>query len=80
MREIIRIGLEEMNLSSIYWYVNKNNQRAIKFYDKNGYQRISPEIIGWGYQQNLYLVSKNKITNMLVASAHTKCKEVTNNG
>ena len=37
-----------MNLSSIYWYVNKNNQRAIKFYDKNGYQRISPEIIGGG--------------------------------
>ena len=55
MREIIRIGLEDMNLSSIYWYVDKNNQRAIKFYDKNGYQRISPEIIG-GYQQNLYLV------------------------
>lgn len=80
MREIIKIGLEDMNLSSIYWYVDKNNQRAVKFYDKNGYQRISPEIIGGGYQQNLYLVSKNKITNMLVASAHTKCKEVTNNG
>lgn len=46
MREIIRIGLEEMNLSRIYWYVDKNNQRAIKFYDKNGYQRISPEIMG----------------------------------
>ena len=57
-----------MNLSSIYWYVDNNNQRAIKFYDKKG------------YQQNLYLVSKNKITNMLVASAHTKCKEATNNG
>ena len=80
MREIIKIGLEDMNLSSIYWYVDKNNQRAINFYDKNGYQRISPEIIGGGYQQNLYLVSKNKITNMLVASAHTKCKEATNNG
>ena len=48
MREIIKIGLEDMNLSSIYWYVDKNNQRAIKFYDKNGYQRISPEIIGGG--------------------------------
>lgn len=80
MRENIKTGLEDMNLSSIYWYVDKNNQRAIKFYDKNGYQRISPEIIGWGDQQNLYLVSKNKITNMLVASAHTKCEEATNNG
>ena len=69
-----------MNLSRIYWYVDKNNQRAIKFYDNNGYQRISPEIIGWGYQQNLYLVSKNKISNMLVVSAHTKCEEATNNG
>ena len=48
MREIIRMGLEDMNLSRIYWYVDKNNQRAIKFYDKNGYQRISPEIIGGG--------------------------------
>ena len=46
MREIIRMGLEDMNLSRIYWYVDKNNQRAIKFYDKNGYQRIFPEIIG----------------------------------
>ena len=34
MREIIKIGLGDMNLSSIYWYVDKNNQRAIKFYDK----------------------------------------------
>ena len=42
MREIIRMGLEDINLSRIYWYVDKNNQRAIKFYDKNGYQRISP--------------------------------------
>lgn len=80
MREIIRIGLEDMSLSSIYWYVDKNNQRAIKFYDKNGYQRISPEINGGGYQQSLYLVSENKIANMLVTSAHTKCKEATNNG
>ena len=48
MSEIIRIGFEKMNLSNIYWYVDKNNQRAIKFYDKNGYQRISPEIIGGG--------------------------------
>lgn len=80
MSEIIRIGFEKMNLSNIYWYVDKNNQRAIKFYDKNGYQRISPEIIGGGYQQKLYLVSKNKITNMLVASAHTQYKEAANNG
>ena len=46
MNEIIKIGLENMNLSRIYWYVDKKNQRAIRFYDKNGYQRVSPEIIG----------------------------------
>ena len=55
MREIIRMGLEDMNLSRIYWYVDKNNQRAIKFYDKNGYQRISPEIIGGGGTNKTYI-------------------------
>ena len=60
MREIIRIGLEDMNLSSIYWYVDKNNQRAIKFYDKNGYQRISPEIIGGGTNKAYIWYQKTK--------------------
>lgn len=40
MAEIIRIGFEEKGLKKIYWYVDSANQRAIKFYDKNGYQRI----------------------------------------
>lgn len=60
MSEIIRIGFEEMNLSNIYWYVDKNNQRAIKFYDKNGYQRISPEIIGGGTNKNFIWYQKTK--------------------
>ena len=79
MNEIIKIGLENMNLSRIYWYVDKNNQRAIKFYDKNGYQRVSPEIIGGGYQQELCLVSKNKITDLLVASTSKYYKGAANN-
>lgn len=46
MAEIIRIGFEEKGLKKIYWYVDSANQRAIKFYDKNGYQRIdNPEFI-----------------------------------
>ena len=49
-----------MNLSSIYWYVDKNNQRAIKFYDKNGYQRISPEIIGGGTNKAYIWYQKTK--------------------
>ena len=33
MSEIIRIGLEELNLKSIYWCVSPENKRAVKFYD-----------------------------------------------
>lgn len=40
MREIIRIGFEDMGLNEIYWYVNTDNTRALRFYDKNGYERI----------------------------------------
>ena len=50
MKEIIRIGFEEMNLRKIYWYVDPENKRAVKFYDKNGYQtapeKIDPEKSG----------------------------------
>lgn len=40
MAEIIRIGLEEMGLKQIYWCVSPENNRAVRFYDKNGYKRI----------------------------------------
>ncbi len=40
MKEILRIGLVEMGLDRIYWYVLKENQRAVRFYEKNGYQRM----------------------------------------
>ncbi len=39
MDKIIQIGFEELGLEIIYWYVNKNNTRAIQFYDKNGYKQ-----------------------------------------
>ena len=41
MKEIIRIGYEVLGLDIIYWYVSEKNLRAVKFYDKNGYKRIS---------------------------------------
>lgn len=41
MKEMIRIGLEEIDLQKIYWCVSAKNQRAIKFYDKNGFKRIT---------------------------------------
>ncbi len=38
-KEIINKGLHEMGLKAIYWCVLKQNKRAIRFYDKNGYTR-----------------------------------------
>lgn len=43
MKEIIKIGFEEYKLDNIYWCVSDENVRAIRFYDRNGYNRISPE-------------------------------------
>ena len=41
MKQIIDYGLNNLNLSMIYWYVNAENISAIRFYDKNGYQRVN---------------------------------------
>lgn len=43
MHEIIKIAKEELGLDEVYWYVNPENFRAIKFYDKNGYKRFNPK-------------------------------------
>ncbi len=39
MREIINYGFCTLNLSFIYWCVYRDNKRAVRFYDKNGYKR-----------------------------------------
>ena len=41
MSDILTLGHREMGLGIIYWYVNKENQRAIKFYDKCSYTRCT---------------------------------------
>ena len=41
IKEILRIGLEELGLTKIYWCVARINERAVRFYDKNGYKRIT---------------------------------------
>ncbi len=47
MREIIDYGFKALKLNSVYWCVNPENKRAVRFYDKNGYQRVdSPEKFG----------------------------------
>ncbi len=40
MKEMIKIGFER-ELSSIYWCVNPQNKRAVRFYDREGYTRVS---------------------------------------
>lgn len=40
MKKIIEMAFENIGLSSVYWCVAPDNARAIRFYDKNGYNRI----------------------------------------
>ncbi len=57
MAEILRTGWEEKHLSMIYWNVRKDNVRAVRFYDKQGYKRLSavPECAGGGRKPCLRL-------------------------
>lgn len=58
MKEIIRIALEELKLSRVFWCVSPENIIAIRFYDKNGYQRFSAsgdeKIKGYSKEQIQY--------------------------
>ena len=40
MKQILEVGFTDYNLDEIYWYVDKNNTRALKFYKKNHYQDV----------------------------------------
>lgn len=39
MSNILEYGFSKLRLQCIYWYVDRKNTRAIKFYDKYGYQK-----------------------------------------
>ena len=41
MAEILKRGFEQHQLQKIYWCVDPENWRALRFYDKNGYQRAT---------------------------------------
>lgn len=41
MKTILEMGLKEIGLKNIYWCVSTENARAIRFYDKNGYKRVT---------------------------------------
>lgn len=66
MAEIIRIALEDMGLSEVYWCVSPDNKRAVRFYDKNGYSRVKGYIDTGMYSKEQseyyiwYRVTKNQ--------------------
>lgn len=45
MEEIIKKGFDEFGLKQIFWCVNSENKRALRFYDKNGYHRVNASIL-----------------------------------
>ena len=53
MQETIKYGFEEYGISEIYWCVSPENKRAVRFYDKNGFERVKAKVLGEiaGYTQ-----------------------------
>lgn len=45
MRAIIEKGLKELGLDTVVWCVSPDNKRAVRFYDKNGWQRVSADSV-----------------------------------
>lgn len=41
MAAILEMGIRELGLKEIYWCVSEKNARAVRFYDKSGYQRTT---------------------------------------
>ena len=41
MELMLEVGFTRCGLDIIYWYVSKDNDRALMFYDKNGFNRVS---------------------------------------
>ena len=48
MNEIIRIAFEEKGLNTVYWCVSPKNERAVRFYDKNGYNKTDASLLPIG--------------------------------
>lgn len=57
MKEMLHKGFMELGLKRIFWCVSPNNDRALRFYDKNGYVRcnisnVCIDISKCGYNEN----------------------------
>ena len=64
MNRVIQIGIEELGLNEIYWCVSPINARAVKFYDKNGYERITNNVLPETVR-NLGTYSEEQITKYI---------------
>lgn len=53
METILQMGIQQLRLKKIYWCVNDQNTRALRFYDKNNYQKTLevPEFIKDRYRK-----------------------------
>jgi len=53
MKEAIQFGFEEKGIHKIYWCVSPDNKRAVRFYDKNGFERVDAKELDMieGYTQ-----------------------------
>lgn len=60
MEEILKVAFEELHLQRVFWCVSRRNERAIRFYDKNGYLRT---ILGLGDTCEYY--SEDEIRDFL---------------
>lgn len=53
MKEILRIAFEEKDIQMVYWCVSPDNKRAVRFYDKNEFERVDAKTLNMitGYTQ-----------------------------
>lgn len=45
MKQVLKFGFEEKGIDKIYWCVSKENKRALRFYDKNGFKRVDVHLL-----------------------------------
>ena len=46
IKETLRVAFEERRLEQVYWCVSPDNKRAVRFYDKNGFERVEAAALG----------------------------------
>ncbi len=68
MKEMLAYGFTRLNLKKIFWCVSPENERAIRFYNKQGYRQVDytkKVITGYSAEQIRkyvwYEVNKNEI-------------------